>query len=72
MRHLRRIDVDDTEPIIRRPDMFNIDHLLRVATAGLGAILLTTVALAAAVGPAEAVGRGEIGYAAARTVIAHG
>lgn len=34
--------------------MFDFDKLLRVATAAVGALVLTTVTVGAAVGPAEA------------------
>ena len=34
--------------------MFNIDKFQRIATAAVGAIVLTTVCVGAAVGPAQA------------------
>jgi hypothetical protein len=33
--------------------MFSFDHLTRVATAAVGALILSTLSIAAAVGPAE-------------------
>ena len=43
--------------------MFSFDQLVRVATAAVGALILSTLSIAAAVGPAEQAGASPTVYA---------
>jgi len=52
--------------------MFKFDHLSRVVTASVGALILSTLSVVAAVGPAEGVGVRSAVYAAVQTDVAHG
>lgn len=54
--------------------MFNFDDFARVATAAVGALVLSTLSVAAAVGPATPAGASQPVYAAlvSRDVPAHG
>ena len=52
--------------------MFKFDHVASVATAAVGALILSTLSVAAAVGPAEGVGASHTVYAAVQTDRAHG
>jgi len=44
--------------------MFNFDRFTRVATATVGALVLSTLSIAAAVGPAHSAGNAEAGQTA--------
>ncbi len=48
--------------------MFNLDHILRVATAAVGALILTTISVGAAVGPARVIETTPLVYAQAQAV----
>jgi len=52
--------------------MFNFDKLARVATAAVGALVLSTLSVAAAVGPARSAETAPVSYAAVHTGQAHG
>ena len=52
--------------------MFNTDKLARVATGAVGALVLSTLSVAAAVGPAHSAETKAVGYAAVQTGQAHG
>ncbi len=54
--------------------MFKFDHFARVATAAVGALVLSTLSVAAAVGPATPAGASQPAYAAlvSKDVRAHG
>ena len=52
--------------------MFKFDHFVRVATAAVGALILSTLSIAAAIGPAEGVGDSRTVYAEVQSDEAHG
>ncbi len=54
--------------------MFNFDRFARVATAAVGALVLSTLSVATAVGPATPAGASQPAYAAlvSKDVQAHG
>lgn len=52
--------------------MFNSHNIARVATAAVGAIVLSTLSVAAAVGPAHMAQPGQTAYASVPTDRAHG
>jgi hypothetical protein len=43
--------------------MFSFDHFARVATAAVGALVLSTISVAAAVGPARSAETSPVAYA---------
>lgn len=47
--------------------MFTFDHLTRVATAAVGALILSTLSIVAAVGPAEMASANPTAYASLHT-----
>ncbi len=52
--------------------MFNFDHIVRVATAAVGALVLSTLSVAAAIGPGHTAEGARTVYAQIQTDIAHG
>ena len=52
--------------------MFSTEYLARVATAAVGALVLSTLSIAAAVGPAQSAGPGQAVYAQVPNVQVHG
>ena len=52
--------------------MFNFDQFARVATAAVGALVLSTLSVAAAVGPGHTASSDTAAYAQVRTDVAHG
>ena len=52
--------------------MFNIENIFRVATAAVGALVLTTVSVGAAVGPARMVETTPMVYAQTSQALASG
>ncbi len=52
--------------------MFKFDQVSRVVTAAVGALILSTLSIAAAVGPAEGVGDSRTVYAEVQTDRANG
>ncbi|HWT13815.1 MAG TPA: hypothetical protein VN231_13765 [Allosphingosinicella sp.] len=47
--------------------MFNFDKIARVATAAVGALVLSTLSVAAAVGPGQSAATGSTAYALVET-----
>jgi hypothetical protein len=54
-----------------RPQMFSFDRFARVATAAIGALVLSTLSITAAVGPIRAAGIQNAEVASAHQVGAH-
>ena len=52
--------------------MFSFDQFARVATAAVGALVLSTLSVAAAVGPGHIASSDTAAYAQVRTDVAHG
>ena len=52
--------------------MFSLDQFARVATAAVGALVLSTLSVAAAVGPGQIASPDDAAYAQVRTDVAHG
>ena len=52
--------------------MFSFDQFVRVATAAVGALVLSTLSVAAAVGPGHTASSDMAAYAQVRTDVAHG
>ena len=52
--------------------MFSFDQFTRVATAAVGALVLSTLSVAAAVGPGHTASTDATAYAQVRTDVAHG
>jgi len=52
--------------------MFNFDNIVRVATASLGALVLSTLTIVAAAGPAEVAQTGPNIYASIQSDVANG
>jgi hypothetical protein len=52
--------------------MFNFDNIVRVATASLGALVLSTLTVVAAAGPAETAQAAPSVYASIQSDVANG
>jgi len=52
--------------------MSSFDRFTRVATAATAALVLSTLSVAAAVGPAHAAGHTPVAVAAIHSIVAHG
>ena len=52
--HRRKSEDESEDPGSKETDMFNYDRIAKVATATVGALVLSTLSIGAAVGPATA------------------
>jgi hypothetical protein len=58
VRHRRRVGGTSTKTKDQETEMFNFDRFAQVATAAVGALVLSTVSIAAAIGPVHAADAG--------------